>query len=116
MPLHRTAAALAAAGILSLSGCITLYSKTDVVRSGENRTAVAFETPETAEKFQAALKKMHNVTASTYVGVPFVTLYEREQHLADAAMWNDAVKRCDTNQDGVITAAEVEVFAKAVAR
>lgn len=64
-----------------------------------------------AERFATAVKKQNANVGGAYVGVPFVTLYSRDRVLSETARFNDAVVRCDTNQDGVITEAEAVVFA-----
>ncbi len=105
---------LAAVLAAALPGCITLYSKTEAVRGGEARRPVRFECPQAAEEFYAALKKEDGRVGNTYVGVPFVTLYSKQQHLSESAAWNDAVGRCDTDQDGLITLAEASIFKKSL--
>jgi hypothetical protein len=112
MPLYRTA--LAFAGVLTLSGCVTLYSKTEIVGGGETRAAVAFENGDAAQQFQVAMKRMDSHAGSTYFGVPFITVYQRDERLSEVALWNDAVQRCDTNKDGIITSDEVAAFSKAI--
>jgi hypothetical protein len=105
------AAACAAVVLVFVPGCVTLFSKTEVVREGEARRPVTFESQQAAETFHTALKKQHPSLGSAYLGVPFVTLYSRDRVLSETARFNDAVARCDTNQDGVITEVEATVFA-----
>jgi len=108
---------LAAAALLivspALPGCLTLCNKTEVVRSEEARREVTFESPAVAEKFikVAKLDKAKQV-GGTYASVLYLTLYSREEFLAENAKFNDAVAKCDNNHDGVITAKEVEEFGK----
>ena len=97
-----------------LSGCITLYSKTEVVREGETRRAVQFECPQAADAFNEALKKHSEHVGGTYVGVPFITFYAKAKKLSDGALFNDCVTRCDTDQNGIITFTEAAIFAKSV--
>jgi predicted GTPase len=92
------------------TGCLTLYSKTEVVRAGESRRPVKFENQQVAETFQTAYKNRTRTVGGSYVGVPFVTLYEKDQKLAEVAAWNDAIQTCDTDQDGLITQVEAAVF------
>ena len=106
--------AVAAGGLLSGGGCLTLFSKVDVVRSEESRRPIQFENAAAAETFNKALKTSHGVIGGTYVGVPFVTLYSRQKSLSESAQFNDAVGRCDTDQNGTITQAEAEIFANVV--
>lgn len=111
--MPRLAALAVFVGALALlPGCITLFSKTEVVRSGESRRPVKFESQEAADKFHTGLKSLDRGAGGAYVGVPFVTLYNKDSKLSEAAIWNDAVSRCDTDQDGVITLVEATVFEK----
>jgi hypothetical protein len=105
------AAAFAALSLAFLPGCLTLYSKTEVVRSEEARLPVAFESTEAAETFYRAMKDKSGNLGGTEVAIPFVTLYSRQRELSDSALFNDCVHRCDTNQDGMITLAEAKIFA-----
>ncbi len=103
---------LSAAVVALLPGCLTLYSKTEIVRGHEPRRAVQFENPQAADDFQNAVKREDGQVGGTYLGVPFLTLFARHQKLSDNANWNECVNKCDTNQDAMITCAEVAVFAK----
>jgi hypothetical protein len=93
------------------SGCITLFSKTEVVRGGEALRPVSFETEEAGRVFHDAVKDGHGYVGGTHLGVPFVTFFRKSKVLSEPAKFNDAVTRCDTNQDGVITLVEARVFA-----
>jgi hypothetical protein len=103
--------AIIGAGLAGSMGCVTLFSKVDVVRSEEARKPVSFETPAAAETFNKARKDHDGSVGGAYVGVPFVTLYSRQKTLSEAAQFNDAVGRCDTDQNGTITEAEANIFA-----
>lgn len=107
------AMALLLAASLAMSGCLSLCSTNEVVRSDEARRPVSFELPAVAEKFSkvAKLDKAKQV-GGVYTGVLFITLYSREQWLGENAKFNDAVVKCDTDQNGVITDQEVESFGK----
>jgi hypothetical protein len=111
MQLRRLAVALA--GVVPLAGCVTFYSKTEIV-GGYTRTAVSFESGDVSQKFQAAVKRMDTQAGSIWLGVPFITIYSKDERLSEAAAWNEAVRRCDTNADGVITADEVTAFTKSL--
>lgn len=111
MPRFRPALLAVAAGAAGFTGCITFYSKTEVVRGGETRVPVRFESPEAAKEFRAAAASRGGEVGGEHVGVPFVTLYHRREKLSDAAAWNDAVMRCDTDGDGQITHSEAVSFA-----
>jgi hypothetical protein len=94
-----------------LPGCLTLFSKTEVVRGDEARRPVQFECQQAAETFQTALKRQNGTLGGCHVGVPFVTVYSRNQQLSESALWNDAVAKCDTDQNGIITLSEANIFA-----
>lgn len=111
--MPRLLLAAAAVGVVALlPGCVTLFSKTEVIRDGEARRPVKFECQEAADKFVAAAKSRNRDVAGAYVGVPFVTLYHRDTKIGETAAWNDAVARCDTDQDGTITLIEAVTFEK----
>lgn len=94
-----------------VSGCITLFSKTEVVRSQEDRRPVTFDTPEANQIFHEAVAERSGYVGGAYVGGPFVTLYHRAKLLSENAKFNDGVTRADTNRDGVITEFEARTFA-----
>jgi hypothetical protein len=108
----RFAAAVFAVAVLAfLPGCLTLFSKTEVVRGEEPRRPVRFENPQAAEEFNRAVRwKSKGSMGGAHVGVPFVTLYSRQRQLSESAHFNDCVARCDTDQDGTITLAEAKIF------
>lgn len=106
--------ALLIAALAALPGCLTVYSKTEVVRCGEARRPVQFDCPRTADEFHCAMKDHGTVVGKTHIGVPFITLYSKRQKLSDAAAWNEAILHCDTDQNGLITHDEVAVFTKVV--
>lgn len=109
----RLALAAVAAGSLALApGCLTLFSKTEVVRGEEPRRPIRFENAQAADAFNTAMKEKSASLGGTHFGIPFVTLYAKDRHLSDSAHFNDCVARCDTDQDGTITYVEAAIFAK----
>ncbi len=104
-------AALAVASLALLPGCLTLFSKTEVIRGEEPRRPVRFENPQAAEVFNKAMKDKSANLGGTHMGIPFITLYSKDRHLSDSAHFNDCILRCDTDQDGSITLAEARMFA-----
>ena len=106
------AAGLAALPIVFFSGCLTLYSKKEVVRSEEPRRPITFENAQAAEIFNNAMQNKPSRLGETEICIPFITLYTKERQLSDSAHFNDCVIRCDTNQDGIITLAEAQIFAQ----
>ena len=105
------AAVFAVASLALVPGCLTLFSKTEVVRGEEPRRPIRFENQEAAETFNKAMKDKSAQLGGTYVGIPFITLYSKDRQLSDSAHFNDCVLRCDTDQDGTITLVEAKVFA-----
>ena len=109
----RLAMTVFAVALLALvPGCLTLFSKTEVVRGDEQRRPIRFENPQAADAFNTALKDKNASLGGTHLGIPFVTLYSKDRHLSDSAHFNDCVARCDTDQDGTITYIEAAIFAK----
>jgi hypothetical protein len=106
------AAGLAVVSISIMPGCLTLYSKKEVVRGEEVRRPITFESAQAAEIFQKAMKDKSPSLGGTDISIPFITLYSRERELSDSAFFNDCVIRCDTNQDGIITMTEAQIFAQ----
>lgn len=107
------AAVLAAVSISLLPGCLTLFSKVEVVRGDEQPRPIRFENPQAAEEFNTARKERSGSIGGTHLGVPFITLYSKDRRLSENAHFNDCVARCDTDQDGIITYDEAAIFAKA---
>lgn len=106
------AAALALVSFTLLPGCLTLFSKTEVVRGEEPRRPITFENLEAAEVFHNSIKNTPLNLGGTDLSIPFITLYTKERQLSDNARFNDCVIRCDSNQDGIITLAEAKIFAE----
>lgn len=104
-------ATLAMALLVSTSGCLTIFSKTEVIRGEEPRRPIRFESLEAAEVFNKATKDKSANLGGTHLGIPFITLYSKDRQLSDSAHFNDCVLRCDTDQDGTITLVEAKMFA-----
>jgi hypothetical protein len=106
------AAAVAVVALALLPGCLTLFSKTEVVRGEESRRPVRFENPQAADAFTTAMKDKSQSLGATHFGIPFVTFYAKDRQLSESAHFNDCVARCDTDQDGTITYIEAKMFEK----
>jgi hypothetical protein len=110
----RLATTVFAVALLALvPGCLTLFSKTEVVRGDEQRRPIRFENPQAAEEFNRAVKWKSKSMGGAHLGVPFVTLYSKDRQLSESAHFNDCVLRCDTDQDGTITLVEAKIFEQA---
>jgi hypothetical protein len=97
--------------VLFLAGCID-HSET-TYREAE-RVKVQFENEKAGRIFYEALSKMpfHGRTEShTEVSIPVVFDNTYTVKSGENEKFNEAVRRCDTNKDGMITEAEAEIFA-----
>lgn len=97
------------------AGCISFYHKTEQVRSDEERMKIEFES-ETAgklfhDKADAAIRK-RNPEGSTQFGVPFVSFYSKTRVVSKNAAYNDELRKCDTNKDGMITDVEARIYSE----
>jgi hypothetical protein len=102
----------AVVGMTSLSGCLTVFSKTEVIRSEEQRPAVQFESSKAASVFYEELDRRSHTVGGSYFGIPFITLYAKETVVSDNAFFADQVRECDTNHDGLITELEARIYAR----
>lgn len=104
---------LGAAGLLC--GCIHTH---ETVVHDESRTPVSFESDAAARTFYEALSRVPNSgkhsESKTEISIPIVFDHERKVVTGPNHAFNDAVARCDTNHDGVITDQEARIFAATV--
>jgi hypothetical protein len=103
--------ALVGGAVLCLAGCID-HSVT-TYRDAE-RVQVRFESEKAGRIFYEALSKMPfhgRVESHTEVSIPVVFDNNYTVKSGENEKFNEAVRRCDTNKDGVITEAEAEIFA-----
>ena len=97
--------------VLFLAGCID-HSET-TYRDAE-RVKVQFESEKSGRIFYEALSKMPfhgRVESHTEVSIPVVFHNRDTVKSGENEKFNEAVRRCDTNKDGVITEAEAAIFA-----
>jgi hypothetical protein len=97
--------------VLCLAGCIE-HSET-TYRDVE-RVKVRFESERAGRLFYEALSKMpfhDRVESHTEVSIPVVFDNKCTVKTGENEKFNEAVRRCDANQDGVITEVEAEIFA-----
>jgi hypothetical protein len=97
----------------TLCGCI---SNEQTVYRDVERTKVEFENETAARIFYEALSKQPATNAkqesTTEVCIPVVFSHKRHVISGNNLIFNEAVKRCDTNQDGKITELEAKIFAE----
>lgn len=91
-------------------GCYTIPCEKKRDRTQEQRRPVTFEGPDAATTFAAARQLDHTPPDGT-TNPLFAILCDRLYVIpSDAGAYNDAVQRCDTNQDGVITRDEARYY------
>src|ERR1022692_1649493 len=102
------------AAAFCLAGCID-HSET-TYREVE-RVKVQFETEKAGRIFYEALSKMRyegRVESHTEVSIPVVFDNKYTVKGGESEKFNEAVRRCDTNKDGIITEVEAEIFASQI--
>jgi hypothetical protein len=96
-------------------GCI--HTDETVIKD-DARRPVEFENDTAARVFYEALSKIpgagQKTESHTEVSIPVVFSHERKTLRGPNAAFNDAVMRCDTNQDARITESEARIFAGTV--
>jgi len=106
---------LFAAAALMACGCIHTH---ETVVHDEARTPVSFESDAAARTFYETLSRMPDRgkygESKTEITIPIVFEHERKVVTGRNHAFNDAVARCDTNHDGVITEQEARIFAETV--
>ncbi len=110
--IAKYSALTAAGGILLLAGCID-HSETVTYKEPE-RMKIEFQNEKAGRVFYEALSKMPysgGTESRTEVSIPVVFEHKYVVKTGDNAKFNEAVKRCDTNKDGVITEGEADIFA-----
>jgi len=96
---------------LCLAGCI---SHSETIYHDSERTKVQFETEKAGRVFYEALSKMPFASrgeSHTEVSIPIVFENKTTIKSGENEKFNEAVRRCDTNRDGVITETEADIFA-----
>lgn len=89
------------------AGCLTVYSKNEVVRGSEPRIPVQFETIKAAQLFEDHVCHQERCVDQTALCIPFVTVYACKKELSKNARFNDAVQTCDRDRNGLLTEQEV---------
>jgi hypothetical protein len=97
----------------ALAGCI--HTEKTTYRE-EPRVKIAFENDAAARLFYETLHrappKVSRAESSTEVSLPVVFGHKERVVQGDSIVFNEAVRRCDTNADGSITEAEARIFAE----
>lgn len=103
---------LAAAAVVAGSGCISTH---ETVYRDTARMKVEFESGNAASLFYNKLNQRHDQQTSerkTQVHIPIIFEHTRTEKDSGNTAFNEAVRRCDTNQDGKITEAEAQIFSE----
>ena len=93
------------------AGCVSQHS---TVHKGVERARVQFENEAAGRIFYEKLSKMpesDHKESRTEFSIPIVFDYERKVITDGNEKFNDAVRQCDTNNDGNITEVEAKIFA-----
>lgn len=94
----------------AMAGCITHKS---TIHEDVERVKVTFENETAARIFY---EKLSHIPSSekresrTKFDIPLVFEWEQQVETGDNKRFNDAVLRCDTNQDGRITEDEAKIY------
>jgi len=96
-----------------LCGCI---HQSETVYHNPERAKVEFENEKAARIFCETLSKFPasggRHESNTTVEIPVVFEHHREVVEGENVAFNEAVRQCDTNQDGKITEMEANIFAE----
>jgi hypothetical protein len=113
MKLRLVSSLILTAGLVA--GCI--HTKETIVRD-EERLAVEFENDLAARTFYEAMSRLpdsaHRQESESRVSLPIIFDHEKKTVLGPNIVFNDSVRRCDTNRDGRITESEARIFAEQV--
>ena len=96
--------------VLLATACI---SQEETIVQDVDRSKVEFENDRAARLFYETLSKFdrnREAESKTEVSIPVVFHHKRKVVRGENARFNDAVKKCDTNQDGKITESEAKIF------
>ncbi len=97
--------------VLGLAGCI---EHSETAYHDAERVKVQFESEKAGRVFYEALSKMpfHDRAEShTEVSIPVLFDNKYTVKAGENEKFNEAVRRCDSNRDGMITEVEAEIFA-----
>ncbi len=98
-------------------GCISTQ-KTEY--RDEPRTKVDFENDTAGRLFYEALSKSRSSggrsESNTEVSLPIVFEHKHRVVEGESIAFNNAVRRCDTNGDGIITEQEARIFADNISK
>ncbi len=106
-------AALAALLLAAVTGpgCI---SHEETVRIHEERLPITFETDTAARTFYEAVEKLRTSASpsnsKTQFGIPMILSHKVTTEYGPHQVFNEGVRRADTDRDGTITEKEARIF------
>ena len=96
-------------------GCSYLISHQETVRRDEQRLPISFETDAAARTFYEAVEKIRASStpteSKTEFHIPVILSHKITTVNGPHQVFNESVRRADTNQDGKITEKEARIFA-----
>ena len=96
-------------------GCSYLISHQKTVHRDEQRLPISFETDAAARTFYEAVEKVRASSSPTEskseFHIPVILSHEITTVNGPHQVFNESVRRADTNQDGKITEKEARIFA-----
>ncbi|MEI6076999.1 MAG: hypothetical protein WCS94_15570 [Verrucomicrobiota bacterium] len=99
------------------SGCIS--TDRTYYRDAE-RIKVSFENDAAGRMFYEALSKAAGANrrseSKTQISIPIILDHKERTVDGDNLLFNDAVRRCDSNGDGKITELEARIYSETVAK
>ena len=101
-----------AAVAIALTGCI---SHEETIYTDSERVPVAFENERAGRLFYERLSKHggnEKEQSKTDISIPFVFAHKQRRISGNNARFNEAVRQCDTNRDGLITEVEAGIFSR----
>jgi len=103
------------AGLLLGLGGIGCISHQETVRTHEERLPIGFETDAAARTFYEAIEKLRALHApsesKTEFHIPVILSHKVTTVNGPHQVFNEAVRRADTDRDGKITEKEARIFA-----
>jgi hypothetical protein len=111
---HRLLTVSALTLLLALAGGCISTSKT--VRREEPRMPVEFENDTAGRLFYESLSHLRGHRGSSeshsHVSLPIIFDHQTTTIEGESLLFNEAVRRCDTNHDGKITELEARIFSE----
>ena len=112
----KLSVSLALATLVS-AGCIS--TETTHYRDAE-RVKVSFENDTAGRLFYEALNKsggrIYRSESKTEISIPIIFDHKQKTVDGENVLFNDAVRRCDTNGDGKITESEARIFSESAGK